>query len=108
MEFKEEVINKLKRIYDPEIPVDIYNLGLVYSIGFEECVKGLYCNILMTFTSPNCPEADVIINTIKHSVSNLDEIYKVEVIVTFDPPWDSSKVSKEGRELFEMENVEID
>lgn len=108
MELIDEVITKLKRIYDPEIPVDIYNLGLIYNIDFEECFKGYYCNILMTFTSPNCPVADMLIDTIERSIVVLDHIFKVEITVTFDPPWDSSKISQEGRELFEMENVDID
>jgi len=105
MTLLESVINKLKNIYDPEIPVDIYNLGLVYDISFEECQKGYYCNILLTFTSPNCPVADLLIETIQRSLSSIDLIYKVEVIVTFDPPWDKSKISEEGLELFEMDNV---
>lgn len=105
MTLLDEVISKLKNIYDPEIPVDIYNLGLVYDINFEECSKGYYCNILLTFTSPNCPVADLIMDTIQRSLSTIDMIYKVEITVTFDPPWDNSKISKEGVELFEMDNI---
>ncbi|QEN04974.1 metal-sulfur cluster assembly factor [Thiospirochaeta perfilievii] len=107
MELMEEVITKLKRIYDPEIPVDIYNLGLIYNIDFEACRNGLYCNILMTFTSPNCPVADFILDSIRRSLITIEEIYRVEIEVTFDPPWDRSKISQEGQEIFEMENVDM-
>lgn len=103
----EQVVAKLKRIFDPEIPVDIYNLGLIYNIDFESCAKGLYCNILMSFTSPNCPVADFLLDSIRRMVGNIEEIYKVEIEVTFDPPWDQSMISDEGREIFEMENVNL-
>ncbi|MGL1892865.1 MAG: iron-sulfur cluster assembly protein [Spirochaetaceae bacterium] len=105
MNLRETVIDKLKNIYDPEIPVDIYNLGLIYDVSFEECSKGYYCNILMTFTSPNCPVADFLVDCVDRSVSKIEEVFKVEIKITFDPPWDRSKISDEGRELFEMENV---
>ncbi len=104
---KEQVIQKLKKIYDPEIPVDIYNLGLFYKIDFEECSKGYYCNILMTFTSPNCPVADFLIDCVTRSVEKIKYIYKVELQITFEPPWDNSKITEDGRELFEMDNVNV-
>ncbi|MBN2618395.1 MAG: DUF59 domain-containing protein [Spirochaetales bacterium] len=105
MTLYEKVVEKLKKIYDPEIPVDIFNLGLIYKIEFEECAKGFYCNILMTFTSPNCPVADFLLSSITHSLKNIDEIYKVEILVTFDPPWNPEMISIEGKEIFEMENI---
>ncbi len=105
MSLRDEVINKLKRIYDPEIPVDIYNLGLIYNIDFEECSKGYYCNILMSFTSPNCPVADFLLDSITRNVSGIEGIYKVDIRVTFEPPWTPDKITPEGKELFEMENV---
>lgn len=107
MDLLEQVIAKLKRIYDPEIPVDIYNLGLIYNIDFEECSKGFYCNILMTFTTPYCPVADYLLSSINQSIISIAEIYKVNIKLTFDPPWDQSKISDEGRELFEMDNVDF-
>lgn len=107
MSLENKVIRKLKSIYDPEIPVDIYNLGLIYNISFEKCSKGYYCNILMTFTSPNCPVADFLIDSVTRSIQNIDKIYKVELRITFDPPWDNSKISEEGREIFAMENVNV-
>lgn len=105
MTIMEKVIDKLKNIYDPEIPVDIYNLGLIYGIGFEECSKGLYCNILMTFTSPYCPVADFLLASINQSLLSLKEIYKVNINLTFDPPWSPEKISEDGKEKFEMENI---
>ncbi len=105
MNIEERVIDKLKRIYDPEIPVDIYNLGLIYKIEFENCAKGIYCNILMTFTSPYCPVADFLMDSIRTSLGSINEIYKVEINVTFDPPWDKTMISPLGKEIFEMENV---
>ena len=107
MDILEEVVGKLKTIYDPEIPVDIYNLGLIYNIDFESCAKGLYCNILMSFTSPNCPVADFILESIHVKIGAIEDIYKVEIKVTFDPPWDRSMITQEGLELFEMENVDF-
>lgn len=107
MDLYNEVIKKLKRIYDPEIPVDIYNLGLIYDVGFELCSKGYYCNIVMTFTSPGCPVADFLLSSVEQSLSAIDGIYKVEIEVTFDPPWSSEKISREGREIFMMENSDF-
>lgn len=105
MDLEDKVIEKLKTIYDPEIPVDIYNLGLIYSINFEFCMKGYYCNIVMSFTSPNCPVADFLIDSVRVKVGSVHKIYKVEIDVTFDPPWNPDMISEEGKEVFAMENV---
>lgn len=107
MELREKVIGKLQHIYDPELPVDIYNLGLIYRIDFEECSNGVYCNILLTFTSPNCPVADFLIRSINQSVLGLDEVYKVNVTVTFDPPWTPDMISPEGKEIMAMDNLDF-
>lgn len=107
MDLEKKVIKKLKTIYDPEIPVDIYNLGLIYSIDFEYCMKGYYCNIVMSFTSPNCPVADFLIASVNIKVGSVHKIYKVNVEVTFDPPWTPQMISEEGREIFAMENMDI-
>lgn len=103
MNLREAVIEKLKGVYDPEIPVDIYNLGLIYDIGFEECAKGYYCNITMTFTTPNCPAADQILYHMNYTLTSIPEVYKVKIDLTFDPPWDKSKISDEGQDILIME-----
>lgn len=103
MTLRDKVIDKLKRIYDPEIPVDIYNLGLIYSIDFEKCAKGYYCNLTITFTTPNCPIADYLLYQIHYSISVIKEIYKVNIKVTFDPPWGPESISEEGKEILEAD-----
>lgn len=105
MELLQRVIEKLKRVYDPEIPVDIYNLGLIYDIGFEKCSKGYYCNITMTFTTPYCPIAEYLFASVNQSVSSIEEIYKVSIKLTFDPPWSPNKISDEGKDVLRMDNL---
>lgn len=105
MDLLHSVVEKLKRVYDPEIPVDIYNLGLIYNIDFEECSKGYYCNITMTFTTPNCPIAEYLFASVNQSVSSIEEIYKVNIKLTFDPPWSPDKISDEGKDVLRMDNL---
>lgn len=107
MTLREQVIEKLETIYDPEIPVDIYNLGLIYDINFEMCTKGYYCNILMTFTSPNCPVADFLLASVNQKLSAIDDIYRVEIKLTFKPPWSPAKISPQGQEILTMDNVDL-
>ncbi len=90
-ETKGKIVSVLKRIYDPEIPVDIYELGLIYDINLDE--HGI-ADIVMTLTSPNCPVADSIVNEVIVKIKEIDEIIDVNMQLTFDPPWDSSMASE--------------
>ncbi len=87
---KNDIINILKQIYDPEIPVSIWDLGLIYNISFQNNKE---VNITMTLTSPNCPEAESLPATIKQQVENIPEIEKVNLKITFSPPWSMDKLS---------------
>src|SRR5690606_27405702 len=89
----EKVVDVLRTIYDPEIPVDIYELGLIYDVHVsDECdIK-----ILMTLTSPNCPVAESLPEEVKEKVRSVDEVKEVEVEITFDPPWTKDMMSEEA------------
>jgi len=87
-----EIINVLKHIYDPEIPVNIWDLGLIYDIVFLENKD---INLIMTLTSPNCPVAESLPAEVKSSIEKIPEINKVTVIITFNPPWNMDKLSDE-------------
>ena len=86
----EEIKDKLKTIFDPEIPVDIYELGLIYDVRLNE----KSCEIDMTLTSPNCPEAQSIPNNVRKAVESLGHYDEVVVRIVWDPPWDKSKMSE--------------
>jgi len=88
------IINQLMQVYDPEIPANIYDLGLIYDI--EEHENG-HVKIIMTLTAPNCPEVDHMIEEIKTKISEIDEIKSTEVRVVFEPPWDPSRMSDEAK-----------
>ncbi len=86
----ENIILELKKIFDPEIPVNIYDLGLIYDIRIRDDEQ-VY--VLMTLTSPNCPVAESLPVDVKNAVERLDGISKCEVEITFDPPWDKDMIS---------------
>lgn len=88
-----KIIEVLKTIFDPEIPVNIYDLGLIYSIE----VDGETARILMTLTTPNCPEAEVLPEEVFQKVQAIEGIETVEVNLTFDPPWSQDNLSPEAR-----------
>lgn len=88
-----EVKDVLQSIYDPEIPVNIYDLGLIYKIE----VNAPKVDILMTLTSPNCPMTDVLMYQIDSRVKLIDGIEEVDVELTFDPPWGKEMISEEGQ-----------
>lgn len=95
---REKVIQHLRNIYDPEIPVNIYDLGLIYSVDLKELENGLlHCDITMTLTSAACPASEVIYEQVNSVARIYDEIEEVKVDVTFDPPWDQSKMSEEAK-----------
>lgn len=86
-----KVIDALKEIYDPEIPVNIYDLGLIYNINVDE---NSIAHILMTLTAPNCPVAESLPVEIQNKVSEIEGISGAEVEITFDPPWDQDMMSE--------------
>ncbi len=90
----QSVINALKDIFDPEIPVNIYDLGLIYNV---EVVEDADVKVTMTLTTPHCPVAETMPNEIEMRVMGLPGVRDAEVVVTWDPPWDPSKMSDEAR-----------
>ena len=92
LQVEKDIVATLKNIYDPEIPVNIYDLGLVYEIDVEPDGTA---NIRMTLTAPNCPMADQLLEEVNENVAKVEGITSVNVILTFDPPWDRSMMSEE-------------
>ena len=90
----EKIVLVLKTIYDPEIPVDIYELGLIYDVLVNEDKE---VKILMTLTSPNCPVAESLPVEVEEKVKSIDAISDVEVEITFDPPWTQDLMSEEAK-----------
>lgn len=90
----EKIVRVLKTIYDPEIPVDIYELGLIYDVFVNEdyAVK-----ILMTLTTPNCPVAETLPLEVEEKVKSLNDVKDAEVEITFDPPWSQDLMSEEAK-----------
>jgi FeS assembly SUF system protein len=88
------IIERLRDVYDPEIPVNIYDLGLVYNVDVDETNKA---NIIMTLTSPGCPVADMLVEDVRQGALAVDNVVEVDVELTFDPPWDKSMMSEEAR-----------
>ncbi len=91
---EEKIVHVLKNIFDPEIPVNIYELGLIYEhkVDDEGNVK-----VVMTLTAPNCPVADVMPRQVKEEISYLTGVKDVDVEITFEPPWDMDMISDEAR-----------
>jgi len=97
---KQDIINTLREVYDPEIPINVYDLGLIYDITIKE--SG-YVHILMSLTSPTCPTADYIKEMIHGAVSSVQGVNSVDVELTFDPLWTPDKVSDEAKEELGLE-----
>ena len=91
---KEKIINEIKKIYDPEIPVNIFELGLIYKIEVIENKKVL---IEMTLTSPNCPVAESLPNSVKENILKIDGVEDVELKLVWDPPWTKEKMSEAAK-----------
>jgi len=97
---KERVIEELQKIYDPELPVDIYSLGLIYNVDcFKDEVSKLNnCKIIMTLTSATCSMSEVIVDLVKSIPSRMDgDLLEVDVELVFDPPWSQDKMSDEAK-----------
>lgn len=90
----EKIVGVLKTIYDPEIPVDIYELGLIYDVFVNE---DLDVKILMTLTTPNCPVAETLPLEVEEKVKSINEVKSAEVEITFDPPWNQDLMSEEAK-----------
>jgi FeS assembly SUF system protein len=93
MELKDKVIEEIKRIYDPEIPVNIYELGLIYDISINK--KNV--SIKMTLTTPNCPVAESLPKEVKDSIKEIDGVDNVDLDLVWDPPWDKSMMSEAAK-----------
>ena len=89
MELKEKIIEEIKKIYDPEIPVNIYDLGLIYDIS----IKDKDVSVKMTLTTPNCPVAESLPKEVKDSIMEIKEVKKVDLDLVWEPPWDQTKMS---------------
>ena len=90
----EKVVTELKSIFDPEIPVDIYELGLIYDVFVNEDIE---VKIMMTLTSPNCPVAESLPQEVEEKIKSIDEVKTAEVEITFDPPWTKDLMSEEAK-----------
>ena len=94
MDLKKEIIEEIRKIYDPEIPVNIYELGLIYDVKIE---NENTAKIIMTLTSPNCPVAESLPQEVKDSVMQVEGIKKVDLDLVFEPPWDKSMMSEAAK-----------
>ena len=93
-ELKKKVIEEIKKIFDPEIPVNIYELGLIYKIEVDEKNK---VNVDMTLTSPNCPVAESLPNQVKDNIMKVEGVSDVNLNLVWEPPWDKDKMSEAAK-----------
>jgi len=91
---KDKIIEEIKKIYDPEIPVNIYELGLIYKIEVDDKNK---VNVDMTLTSPNCPVAESLPNEVKEHIMKVDGVSDVNLNLVWEPPWDKEKMSEAAK-----------
>jgi len=94
LQLEAEIVRVLKTIYDPEIPVNVYDLGLIYAIDTDEENN---VEIKMTLTAPNCPIADSIISEIELKVNQINDVNRATINLVFDPPWNQSLMSEEAK-----------
>ncbi len=94
MNLTEKVIAEIKKIYDPEIPVNIYELGLIYDIKIDDKNN---VKVNMTLTTPNCPVAESLPKEVKDSIMEIKEVNKVDLELVWDPPWDKSMMSEAAK-----------
>jgi len=94
MNLKDKVITEIKKIYDPEIPVNIYELGLIYDIKIDEKNN---VKVNMTLTTPNCPVAESLPKEVKDSIMEIKEVNKVDLDLVWEPPWDKSMMSEAAK-----------
>lgn len=94
MELEEEIVRMLKTVYDPEIPVNIYDLGLIYDVDID---AGKNVTITMTLTAPGCPAADFIMEDVKMKIESISEVNNVEIKLVFEPEWHQGLMSEEAK-----------
>ncbi|MDR0413600.1 MAG: iron-sulfur cluster assembly protein [Dysgonamonadaceae bacterium] len=94
MELEDKIVKMLQTVYDPEIPVNIYDLGLIYDVDVDDDKKVL---ITMTLTAPACPMADFIVEDVKMKVESIPEVESVEVKIVFEPEWHHDRMSDEAK-----------
>jgi FeS assembly SUF system protein len=95
----DDIITALKTVYDPEIPADIYELGLIYKVDIED---DRAVNIEMTLTTPNCPSAEELPGMVENAVASVNGVREAKVNIVWDPPWDPSRMSDEARTVLNM------
>ena len=93
-QLESEVVRVLKEVYDPEIPVNVYDLGLIYEINTDNEHN---VNLKMTLTAPNCPMADSLIDEIRESIRNIEGVNKVNIDLVWEPPWDRDMMSENAK-----------
>ena len=93
MDLKEKIIAEIKKIYDPEVPVNIYELGLIYDVSIIE----KFVKVKMTLTTPNCPVAESLPKEVKDSIMQVDGVDKVDLDLVWEPPWDKSMMSESAK-----------
>ena len=91
---KEDIVNQMKEVFDPEIPVNIYDLGLIYEINIDE-EKNV--EVIMTLTSPNCPVAESLPQDVSQKIKKIGGMTSLAVYLTFEPPWDKDKMSEDAK-----------
>ncbi len=94
LDIESRIIGVLKSIFDPEIPVNIYDLGLIYEINLDD---GQIAHITMTLTAPNCPMAEELIEEVKYKISGTRGVKDCDLKLTFNPPWDKSMLTEEAK-----------
>lgn len=94
LEIEGKIVEALKQVYDPEIPVNVYDLGLIYEINVTDDREA---KITMTLTAPNCPVVDVLLMDVENAVGEVEGVDKVHINLVFDPPWDKSMLSEEAK-----------
>ncbi|MDQ1296253.1 MAG: hypothetical protein QG611_231 [Bacteroidota bacterium] len=94
LEIETRIVGVLKSIFDPEIPVNIYDLGLIYSINVDD---DNIAHIVMTLTAPNCPMAEQLIEEVKYKIGGTRGVKEIDLKLTFNPPWDKSMLSDEAK-----------
>lgn len=94
LKMEEDIVRMLKTVYDPEIPIDVYNLGLIYGVDIDDDKN---VTITMTLTAPNCPAADFILEDVRFKVSTVEGVRNVIVDLTFEPSWNRDMLSEEAK-----------
>lgn len=101
LKIEQQIVAALKSVFDPEIPVNIYDMGLIYEVDFEpagaaDAPAGV-AHIVMTLTAPNCPVADSLVEDVKRAVAGVEGVSEVDLRLTFEPAWDKSMLSDEAK-----------